>query len=241
MSSQEASRSGAKVTFRALLPTAISAMALLGSALSMWETTIKQAEVRLYVSDNIYFTRDPYGSYEVLVIPLTLANRGARDGTILSLALDVKNRATNESKRFKSTYMADAQWFGGRDDTSANLKRPKVPFAPVSVAGRGAFTGTLLFYPADNPEKKVVDSNSKIEMTLTVGVLSGGGWLDRLLSAASPPPVTIEAEVAEYRVGMLLIGNILPLKVKFATPSTAAAQPDGHPPNVTAPTPAGRS
>ena len=239
MSSQEASRSGDKATFRfrALLPTAISAMALLGSAVSMWETTIKQAEVRLYVSDNIFFTRDPYGSYEVLMIPVTLANRGARDGTVLSLALDVKNLATNESKRFKSTYMADARWFSGRDDLNANQRRPKVPFAPVSVAGHGAFTGALLFYPADNPEKKVVDSNSKIEMTLTAGLLSGTGWLDRLLAAAPPPPVTIEAEVAEYRVGVLIGGYIMPLKVKLDASSAAAAQPDGQPPSTTAPSP----
>ena len=244
MTSQQATISGAKATYRvrALLPTAISAMALLGSGVSMWETTIKQAEVRLHVSDNIYFTRDPWGSYEVLIIPVTLANRGARDGTILTLSLDVKNLTTNQSKRFKSTSTADANWFGSRDDVSANQRRPKVPFAPVSVAGRGAFTGTLLFYPADDPEKKVVDSNSKIEMTLTAGVLSGTGWLDRLLSAAPPPPVTIQAEVADYRVGILMSGYIMALKVKFDASSAAAAQPDGQPPpNVTAPTPAGRS
>jgi hypothetical protein len=90
----------------------------------------------------------------------------------------------------------------------------------------------------------VVDSNSKIEMTLTAGVLSGNGWLDRVLSASPPPPVTIEAEVAEYRVGILIGGYIMPLKVKLDAPSTAAAQPDGQrPPNATAPTPAspGRS
>jgi hypothetical protein len=245
MSSQEASKSGDKATsrFRALLPTAISAMALCGSAVSMWETTIKQAEVRLYASDNIFFTRDPWGSFEVLMIPVTLANRGARDGTVLSLALDVKNLATNESKRFKSTYMADARWFSGRDDVNANQRRPKVPFAPVSVAGHGAFTGALLFYPADNPEKKVVDSNSKIEMTLTAGLLSGTGWLDRLLSAPPPPPVTIEAEVAEYVVGRLIGGYIMPLKVKLDSSSAAAAQPDGQPPRTAAPSPtaAGRS
>jgi hypothetical protein len=200
----------------------------------MWETTIKQAEVKLHVSDNIYYTRDPYGSYEVLVIPVTLANRGARDGTILTLSLDVKNLTTNQSKRFKSTYTADARWFGGRDDVTANLRRPKVPFAPVSVAGRSAFTGTLLFYPAEEPRKEVVDANSKIEMTLTAGILSGSGWLDRLLSSAPPPPVTIQAEVADYKVGILLSGYIMPLKVKLDAPLAAAAQPDGQrPPNVT--------
>ena len=202
---------------RLWLAPMFSGLALIGSVVSMWETTIKQAEVGLHVSDNIYFTRDPWGSYEVLVIPVTLANRGARYGTVLTLSLDVKNLTTNQSKRFKSTYTADGSWFGGRDDVSANLRRPKVPFAPVSVAGRGAFTGTLLFYPADDPEKKVIDSNSKIEMTLTAGVLSGTGWLDRLLSASPPPPVTIQAEVADYRVGILMSGYIMALKIKSET------------------------
>jgi hypothetical protein len=246
MTSQEASSAVDKAILRsrAILPTAISAIALIGSVVSMWETTIKQAEVKLHVSDNIYFTRDPWGSYEVLIIPVTLANRGARDGTILTLSLDVKNLTTNQSKRFKSAYTVDAKWFSGKDDVSANLRRPKVPFAPVSVAGRSAFTGTLLFYPAEDPEKKVVDSNSKIEMTLTAGLLPGNGWLDRLLSAPPPPPVTIEADVAEYRVGILIGGYIMPLKVKFDATSTAAAQPDGQrPPSATAPTttPPGRS
>jgi len=246
MTSQEASTAVDKtiLRFRAFLPTAISAIALIGSVVSMWETTIKQAEVRLHVSDNIHFTRDPWGSYEVLIIPVTLANRGARDGTILTLSLDVKNLTTNQSKRFKSAYTADAKWFSARDDVSANLRRPKIPFAPVSVAGRSAFTGTLLFYPADEPEKKVVDPNSKLEMTLTAGLLPGNGWLDRLLAAPPPPPVTIEAEVADYLVGRLIGGYIMSLKVKSDALSTAAAQPDGQrPANVTAPTPAspGRS
>jgi|SoiMethySBSTD1v2_1073268.scaffolds.fasta_scaffold11072_5 hypothetical protein len=246
MTSQEASTAVDKtiLRFRAFLPTAISAVALIGSVVSLWETTIKQAEVKLHVSDNIHFTRDPYGSYEVLIIPVTLANRGARDGTVLTLSLDVKNLTTNQSKRFKSAYTAEAKWFSARDDVTANLRRPKVPFAPVSVAGRSAFTGTLLFYPADEPEKKVVDPNSKLEMTLTAGLLQGNGWLDRLVAAPPPPPVTIEAEVADYLVGRLIGGYIMSLKVKLDPLSTAAAQPDGQrPPNATAPTPAppGRS
>jgi hypothetical protein len=74
-------------------------------------------------------------------------------------------------------------------------------------------------------------------MTLTAGLLSGTGLLDRLLAAAPPPPVTIEAEVAEYRVGILIGGYIMPLKVKLDASSAAAAQPDGQPPSTTAPSP----
>jgi len=214
---------------RGWLPTVISGMALLGSALSLWETTFKQAEMQLHVSDNIYYTRDPYGSFEVLIVPVTIANGGARDGTVLSLALDVKNSTNGQSKRFKSTYMAKAQYFGGRDDVNTNQRRPKLPFAPLSVAGHGAFTGTLLFYPADAPEKTVVDSDSKVEMTLTVELLSGTSWLDRLIAASPPPPATLEAEVSNYVVGVLISGYIMPLKVKLHAPSASAAQTLGDP------------
>src|SRR5215813_7373501 len=176
MSSEEATVSGGDATPRTIrlwLATAFSGFALFGSAVSLWESTLKQAEIKLYVSDNVFFARDPWGSYEVLIVPVTIANRGARDGAVLSLALDVKNSTNGKNKMFKSTYLAEAQYFGGRDDVSANIRRPKLPFAPLSVAGHGAFTGTLLFYPADDPQQKVVDPKSKVEMTLTVGVLPG--------------------------------------------------------------------
>src|SRR5499426_2064484 len=235
MSSQEAKVSGDKATrsVRRWLPSTISGVALLGSALSLWESTLKQADIKLYVSDNIYFTRDPWGSYEVLIVPVTIANRGARDGAVLSLALDVKNSTNGKSKMFKSTYLAEAQYFGGRDDVSANIRRPKLPFAPLSVAGHGAFTGTLLFYPADDPEQKVVDPNSKVEMTLTVGVLTGTSWLDRLISPSPPPPVTIETELPNYREGILIGGWIMPLKVKVGAASASAAQAQSQPPTTT--------
>jgi|SRR5262245_20447878 len=215
MTSQEATASGDTTprTVRLWLATSFSGLALLGSAVSLWESTLKQAEVKLYVSDNIFFTRDPWGSYEVLIVPITIANRGARDGAVLSLSLEVKNSNTSQSKRFKSSYMAEAPYFGGRDDVTANQRRPKLPFAPLSVAGRGAFTGTVLFYPEDAPEKKVIDSNSKIEMTLTIAVLSQTGWLDRLLSASPPAPVTLSAEVPQYMPGVVIGGYIVPLKV----------------------------
>ena len=215
MTSEEATVSSDTTprTIRLWLATMFSGFALIGSGVSLWESTLKQAEVKLYVSENIFFSRDPWGSYEVLIVPLTIANRGARDGAVLSLALDVKNSNTSQSKRFKSAYMAEAPYFGGRDDVTANLRRPKLPVAPLSVAGRCAFTGTVLFYPEDAPEKKVVDPNSKIEMTLTIAVLSQTSWLDRLFSASPPTPVGLTVEVPQYLPGQIIGGYILPLKV----------------------------
>jgi hypothetical protein len=219
MSSDDLNDAGTDTSTHGLgswMTAAVSGMALIASGVSLWESTLKQPDIKLYVSENIHYTRDPYGSYEVLAIPVTIANGGARDGAVLSLQLDVKNAATAQVARFKSAYMADAQYFGGRDDVSARLKRPKLPFAPLSVAGRGAFTGTVLFYGPD-PQKKLVEPMSALDMTLTVVMPSREGWLDRLLSA-TPPPVTIKGEVPNFLPGALYSGENAPLKVSWGAP-----------------------
>jgi hypothetical protein len=190
----------------------VSGLALLGSLYSMWETTLKQPQINLYVSENIHYTRDPYGGFEVLAVPITIANGGARDSAVLSMQLNVKNLATGRTEKFKSTYMADAQFFGSRDDVAARIKRPKLPFAPLSVAGRGFFTGTVLFYRAEGSEKTLIEPQSKIEMTLTLSIPPASNFLDKALTEV-PQPITINADVPNFFVGALLSGDNAPLKV----------------------------
>jgi hypothetical protein len=194
------------------MTAAVSGMALNASGVSLWESTLKQPNIKIYVSENVHYTRDPYGSYEVLAVPVTIANSGARDGAVISLRLDVKNTATGRSETFKSAFIADAQYFGSRDDYAARLKRPKLPFAPLSVAGRGAFTGTVLFYPAEYSEKKVIDPLAKLEMTLSVVTPPAEGWFERLL-ATVPAPQMIKAEVPNFLPGALLSGENARLQV----------------------------
>ena len=194
------------------LAAAVSGVALIASGISLWESTLKQPEIRLYVSENIHYTRDPYGSYEVLAVPITIANGGARDGAVISLKLDVKNTTTGQTETFKSAFTADAQYFGSRDDYAARLKRPKLPFAPLSVSGRSAFTGVVLFYQAEYSEKKLIEPMAKLEMTLTVVTPPAQGWLDHMLIAV-PPPVTVTATVPNFLPGALLSGENARLKV----------------------------
>ena len=194
------------------LAAAVSGVALIASGVSLWESTLKQPDIKIYVSENIHYTRDPYGSYEVLAVPVTIANSGARDGAVISLRLEVKNVTTGQTETFKSAFTADAQYFGSRDDYAARLKRPKLPFAPLSVAGRGAFTGTVLFYQAEYSEKKLIEPMVRLEMTLTVVTPPAEGWLDRML-VALPTPVTVTASVPNFLAGALLSGENARLKV----------------------------
>ncbi|MBS0239225.1 MAG: hypothetical protein JSR89_12455 [Proteobacteria bacterium] len=194
------------------LAVLISGLALTGSVVSLWETTLRQPEIKLYVSENIQYTRDPYGPFEGLAVPVTITNSGARDGAVLSLQLEAKNPATGQIEKFKSSYVADAQYFGSRDDVAERLKRPKVPFAPISVSGRSAFTGTILFYRPGSSGKNLIEPASKLDMTVSVTLPAPAGWLDKAL-ATDPPAVTIKADVPTFFPGALLSGDNAPLQV----------------------------
>jgi hypothetical protein len=70
-------------------------IALVFSAYSLWETSLKQAKLDVYVTGVVTYTRDatddylaPAGGFEVFAVPVTIANSGARDAAVLSLQLD---------------------------------------------------------------------------------------------------------------------------------------------------------
>src|SRR5262245_53526886 len=123
--------------------TIFSAVALLFSAYSLWETSLKQADLSVYVTGVVSYGRDatdgvdvqPAGGFEVLAVPVTIANGGARDAAVLSLQLEVTNPQTGLSARFEGTYTADAAYFA-----AAGAKRPKAPFSALVIAGRSAWT-----------------------------------------------------------------------------------------------------
>ena len=157
------------------LATLVSAFAFAFSAVSLYETVIKQAQLKVYVTNTLLYTRDPYVGSEVIAVPITISNSGAREGAVVTLELDVKQLDSGRTEMFSSTYTADAQYFGGHDDVTARIKRPKAPFAPLSIVGRSAYTGTILFYPKKDREtgqKPLIEGKSKIEMVLRVITLS---------------------------------------------------------------------
>jgi hypothetical protein len=145
--------------------TIISAIALALSGYSLWETSLKQADLGVYVTGVVSYARDtaedehirPPGGFEVLAVPVTIANSGARDGAVLSLQLDVKNSNTGLTARFEGTYTADAAYFVAGAD-----KRPKTPFSALVIAGRSSWTGTILFYPVSYSNGKALTPAHKV-------------------------------------------------------------------------------
>ncbi len=196
-----------------------SGAALVVSGISLWETSLKQPDLQFYLGNNLAYTRDPWGSDEVLVIPMTVTNSGARDGAVISLEMDLKNTVSGAVEQFSSSYTADASYFGSVDDVSANKHRPKMPFTPIVVSGRTTFSGTVLFYPKQPKQKSVVEPKSEVEFTVRLVTSKPSGWIDELLQT-NPSPITVRAEVPNFLPGALFVGEFARLRQKEDAPKT---------------------
>lgn len=144
-----------------------SAMALIFSGVSLYETVIKQAHLHMFVPDTIAYTRDPDGGFEVFAVPVTVSNSGARDGIVSSLKLEVRNAATGAKQTLEASYVAGTDYFSAKEDAANSVRRSKTPFAPLSVNGRGSVTATVLFYARQYSEQRVVPGQGKYELQLT--------------------------------------------------------------------------
>jgi hypothetical protein len=170
----------------------ISAIALIFSAYSLWETSLKQAQLTAYVTDAVTYTRDHLnedeaskaGGYEVLAVPVTIANGGARDGAVVSMRLDAKDPETGKTARFYAAYTVDARYFAGSGNSA---ERPKTPFAALAIAGRSSWSGTVLFYSADYKQEKLVKPKTRIDATLHLVTAAPSGWIERALGGAVQP------------------------------------------------------
>jgi hypothetical protein len=129
------------------LTAVVSAVALVFSAYSLWDGSLKAPDLKVFVPPLIQYA-SPYNNsnFEVFAIPVTLINEGGRSGTVLSVELEVTHVKTGATKRF---YSADF----GRWSTDKTRMATNNPFAPISLTGKAARTETILFYPKSEKEK----------------------------------------------------------------------------------------
>lgn len=193
------------------IPILVSALALIFSGVSLYQTVLKQAHLHVFVPDTIAYTRDPDGSFEVFAVPLTVTNSGARDGIVNSLKLEVRNSATGATQTLEASYFAGSDYFSTREDVTNNIRRPKTPFAPLSVAGRGSLTSTVLFYARQYQQQRVVAGQGRYELLLTAEErpTTSLGFLDALwASDIAPQRFVYELpQVSQYFDGRMAIGH----------------------------------
>lgn len=197
-------REGGKVA------TLVALVALAFSAYSLWETSLKQPDVRIFVPPVIQFSA-PYNNsnFEVIAIPVTFANEGARTGTVLSMELAVTDPRTSQTKLF---YAADF----GRWTMEKTRAQAYQPFAPLSLAGRASRTETVLFYTRGDDQKpaQIIEKTGPygFKLTLEQAVADDLGIVDKWLSSG-PVSVSFERELRFYDARAFNNGT-LPLYAK---------------------------
>ena len=95
----------------------------------------------------------PDGGFEVLAVPITIANGGARDAAVLGLELDVKNLQYRPERPLRGHLRR-----GAPTSTPRRQCRQKTPFSALVIAGRSAWTGTIVFYPVSYSNRKALTS-----------------------------------------------------------------------------------
>ena len=88
-------RETSSISSATVITALASFIALIFSGISLYQTVLKRAEVRVFVPETVSYTRDPNGSFEVLAVPVTVINSGARDGVVVSMQLKIKNQETS--------------------------------------------------------------------------------------------------------------------------------------------------
>ncbi|MEO1205275.1 MAG: hypothetical protein AAFV45_02995 [Pseudomonadota bacterium] len=143
--------------------TIISAVALTFSGYSFYESVLRAPELAVFAPPRIDYTDPdrPDSPFEVFVIPLTIANDGARSGTVLSVDLSVTNPRSLETKRFYAAQLGTWQ------------ATPRKPFAPIVLAGKAAFSETVQFLPRNGETvARILDlepGTYDFEVTLNTG------------------------------------------------------------------------
>ncbi len=151
------------VDFSGVSAEIFSGVAVLVSGYSLWQTTLRRAELRIFVPPVIRYA-SPYqnSTFEVFEIPLTVINEGARTGTILSLELDVTNPQTGASKQFYSAALGPWVLAKIRDEGT-------MPFMPLSLAGRASHSTNVLFFAReDSRVRQVVQDAGSYSLAISV-------------------------------------------------------------------------
>ncbi len=208
---------------RSSFSAVISALALAFSGYSLWESSLKAPDLKVFVPPVIQFA-DPYNNtnFEVVEVPVTLLNDGGRTGTVLSMDLEVTNPKTGETKRF---YAANF----GRWTMDKARSNSFDAFAPMPLAGKASKTETVLFYtngPKEKPDQLIREPGVyDFRLILDEADVNEFGPLDKIFKRG-PAQVSFSMELRDYDARAFQVGT-LPL---YSTTGRSAKGGESHQP-----------
>ncbi len=214
----------AAIGYGGIQATILSALALVISGFSLYESSFKTAEIEVYVPPVVQYARDGGGDTEVFVVPVTITNSGARTGTVLSMELNVEDLKSHKTKRYYSAFLGEHQ---------VDADAPNRSFAPLSIPGHGTFTDTVRFYPVGNPFPKIAEEagDFKFSLSLVTAAPQRPDLVERLF-ASKVQPVVFERTLpwlSEQQLDQRRITISMPEKGWTAMPAAPAPTATGSP------------
>lgn len=174
-----------------IMPTLMSLAALLFSGYSLYESALRAPQLSMFVSPRIDYTDPdrPEDVREVFILPVTIANDGARPGTVLAITLEVTNPRSQKKKTF---YAARLGVWG---------ELPLRPFAPVVLSGRQTYSHALQFEPLKGETvPRILDNepgNYQFKVSVDTAAAKGAG--DQAIGAIAPLAFEMRAGQMDYR------------------------------------------
>ncbi|MEL6423290.1 MAG: hypothetical protein AAFQ42_12715, partial [Pseudomonadota bacterium] len=90
----------------------VSLLALVFSGLSLYETVLRRASLRIFVPEVVHYGREPGGDRELFAVPMTIANHGARDAAVTGIRMIVRKQDDDTpAKTFFAAWFVDAAFF----------------------------------------------------------------------------------------------------------------------------------
>lgn len=162
------------------------------SGYSFYESVLKAPALAVYVPPQIAYTDPdrPESPFEVFILPLTLANDGARAGTVLSIDLEVTNPRSGQTKTFYAAH------FGSWGT------QPAKAFTPVALSGKASFSGAVQFLPRDEERVARILESEPGQYDFKVTLNTAAPKRDTLFdipTAAKPLTFKMQADSIDYR------------------------------------------
>jgi hypothetical protein len=173
----------------------ISLISLAFSAVSLYETVLKQPSLQILAGCNWEYGRGP-GSYdEFFVVPVTVTNHGARAGAVLDIELTASGGG--QSKPFTARFTVE-----NLDEKHRQL------FAPLAVSGHDSATASIVFTQRQLTTPPLVREDGRFLawLKLTTALDTSYGVIDRVLTPP-PPEASFEIRLAEFDIAAVLNGT----------------------------------
>lgn len=115
----------------------ISVISLIVSAVGFYFSSLKPSDISFISAPYIKHVVDDASFNEAFYIPLTIVNRGARPGTVLSFEIGLTVQTTGEKRTYYGQYFT-------QDNSHTQLGDF---FTPITINGYSSASYTVCFYP----------------------------------------------------------------------------------------------